>query len=395
MDDISLMPLAGMNNVAEDAAMHRGGDSPRVFLRDAVNVDISPAGKASIRQGERLVSATPYRDVWQSPLHRDVFGRLGDDWVKIDPATWTHEVLAALGEGVSHTVLNNLVCAAGPGGLFTYDGAQARRLTLDTPAAPMLAAGAGALEPGTYGAAVAWLRGTLESATSALASLEVPAAGALDITVPLCLDPTVTGVRLYLTRQNGGELLRAGDWPAGTTTIGVPLLPVLGAPAQFRHLAPMPTGSFLAYWRGRLLTAKANVLRWSEAMAYHLHDERHGFVQAPQRITFVQPVDGGIWIGQRDHVAFLRGAAPGELVLERKASRAPVPGSATLVPPDVLGGDLTAGGSAAAVWLAENGYVAGTASGALMELHAGVLRGITGQAGTSVVLDRRLLTSVT
>jgi hypothetical protein len=60
----------------------------------------------------------------------------------------------------------------------------------------------------------------------------------------------------------------------------------------------------------------------------------------------------------------------------------------------VLGGDLTAGGNAAAVWLAENGYVAGTASGALVEVQAGVLKGISARSGTSVVFGRRLVTAV-
>jgi hypothetical protein len=394
MAETFLMPIAGMNNVAEDKAMQRGGDAPRLFVRDAVNVNITPAGGAAIRAGERRVSPIPYRDVWQSPLHGDTFGTLDGQWVKINTADWSHEALAALGEGVSHALLDNLVSVAAPAGLFVYDGVRAQRLALETPAAPLVTAGAGSLEPGAYGVAVAWLRGTTESATSALASVEVPEAGALEVAMPLCLDPTVTGARLYLTRRDGGELLRAGDWPAGTATIHLPLLPRLGAPAQFRHLSPMPTGAHLAHWRGRLLVARGKTLLWSEAMACHLHDERHSFVQMPQRITFMQPVDGGVWVGQVDHVVFLRGAAPAEFALERKASRAPVPGSAVEVRAEVLGSDLTPGGSAAAVWLAENGYVVGTAAGALVELHAGVLRGITARAGTSVVLGRRLLTAV-
>ncbi|WP_295978001.1 hypothetical protein [uncultured Variovorax sp.] len=394
MDDISLMPLAGINNVAEDEAMKRGGDSARVYLRDAVNVDITAAGRASVRTGERRVSTVRYRDVWQSPLHRDTFGTLDGQWVKIDPTNWTHAVLAAVGEGAAHVVLNSLVCVAGPAGLFTFDGIAARRLTLDTPPAPLLTAGAGSLEPGTYGAAVAWLRGAQESATSELATVEVGASGALEVALPIWLDPTLTGARLYLTRRDGGELLRAGDWPAGTATIHLPLLPQLGAAAQFRHLSPMPTGQFLAQWRGRLLTARGNVLRWSEALAYHLHNERHGFVQMPQRITFVQPVDAGVWVGQVDHVVFLRGSAPDEFSVERKGGRAPVPGSAVLAPPDALGGDLTAGGTEAAIWLADNGYVVGTAAGALVELQAGVMKGIAARAGTSVVFGRRLLTAV-
>lgn len=392
MTDIAMLPLAGMNNVAENEAM-RNAQTGRLFLRDAVNFDITPSGRATLRKGDRRVSASAYREVWQSPLHGDVFGRLDSQWVKINPADWSHEVLAELGARVSHVVLNNLVCAAGPNGLFTYDGVQASRLTIDTPPAPMVASGAGSLEAGTYGVAVAWLRGQVESAVSEMRSIAVEQHGSLETTLPMCFDPSVTTVRLYLTRKNGGELLRAGDYPANLPRLDIPLLPSLGAPAAFRHMSPMPGGDFLAYWRGRLLTARANVLRWSEAMAYHLHDERHGFVQMPQRITFVAPVEQGIWVGQRDHVVFLRGTSPAELVAERKDSQSPVYGSAVLVTSDALSAELSQG-VAAAVWLAENGYVAGTASGSVVELHAGVLRGISGVSGTSVVFARRMLTSV-
>ncbi|HCD9839236.1 TPA: hypothetical protein NEK72_006325, partial [Pseudomonas aeruginosa] len=107
-----------------------------------------------------------------------------------------------------------------------------------------------------------------------------------------------------------------------------------------------------------------------------------------------QPVDGGIWVGQVDHVAFLDGADPASLSVSRRASRAPVPGSAVLVPAEVVGTNASPDGSPVAVWLAENGYVMGTSSGAIAEVHAGVLAGITGRAGTSVVFDRRLLTAV-
>lgn len=396
MADTKLMPLAGINNAAEDAALQRGGDAPRIYVRDAINVDLTPAGKAYIRPGLRLATRAPYRNLWQSPLHRDVFGTAEGYWVRVDPFNWTSENLVEIGDAkndVSHQVLNNAVCVATPSGIFTYDGRTAQRLTLDTPAAPLVMIGAGSMPAGAYGVAVAWLRESMESALSAMASAAVPENGAVDITLPLCMDDTVTGARVYLTRPDGGELLLLGDFPLGAS-FGVPSLPELGRPAQFRYLAPMPTGRYLSYWRGRLLTAKANVLRFSEAMAYHLHDERHGFVQMPQRITFVRPVDGGIWVGQVDHVAFLDGATLESLAMVRKNVRGPVPGSAVLVDSDALGGDLSEGGANCVVWLADNGYVVGMASGQAVELQAGVIKGIAGSSGTSVVLDRRMLTTV-
>jgi len=257
----------------------------------------------------------------------------------------------------------------------------------------MVSAGAGALEAGSYGVAVSWLRGAMESPPSGIAHCVLASGGGLDVVLPLCLDPTVTHARLYFTRQNGGELARGEEYPIGLAAVSVPLLPKLGGPPQFWRMDAMPTGRYLAYWRGRIVTARANVLRFSEALAYHVHDQRHGFVQMPQRITFVQPVDGGIWVGQVDHVAFLQGASLDTLELQARASKAPVPGSAINVA-EFVGGDLSAGGGPAAMWLAENGYVVGTPSGALVELHPRILSGIAGQGSTSVVMGGRITTAV-
>lgn len=393
--EISLLPMAGINNVAEDAALQRGGDAPKLYVRDAVNVDITESGLPQLRTGVRQVTATAYRNLWQSPLHGDVFATLGDKWVRIDPSNWAHEALATIGDGsVSHEILNNRVVVSGPAGIFVFDGTSAQRLTFDSPAPPMIAAlGGGALAAGAYGAAVAWLRGDLESQTSEAAFTEAGESGLLRVAFPLCMDPSVTGVRLYLARQNGGEFARAGDYPANAAPVDVPLLPELGRPAHFRHLSPMPAGDFLRYWRGRLLTVRLNVLRWSEAMGYHLHDERHGFMQMPQRITFVEPVEGGIWIGQVDHVAFLEGSAPEGFSVRRLASRAPVPRSSIRLPAEAVGA-AAEGGREVAVWLAENGYVLGTASGALIEPQAGTLKGIAPLYGSSVLAGRRIITAV-
>ena len=393
--EISLLPMAGINNVAEDAALQRGGDAPKLYVRDAVNVDITESGLPQLRAGVRQVTTNAYRNLWQSPLHGDVFGTLGNQWVRVDPASWTHEALATIGEGdVSHEVLNNRVVVSGPAGLFVFDGGSAQRLTFDSAAPPMVAAlGGGSLAAGTYGAAVAWLRGDLESQTSEATFVEGGESGLLRVAFPLCMDPSVTGVRLYLTRQDGGELARAGDYPANAAPVDVPLLPELGRPAQFRNLSPMPAGAFLRYWRGRLLTARLNVLRWSEAMGYHLHDERHGFLQMPQRITFIEPVEGGIWIGQVDHVAFLEGTTPEGFSVRRLASRAPVPRSSIRLPAEAVGA-AAEGGREVAVWLAENGYVLGTASGTLIEVQAGTLKGLTSLYGSSVLAGRRIITAV-
>ena len=391
-----LAPLAGIDNASprDDALVTGGDDGRRVFLREAADVTIEQ-GRASLRPGLRQISSAALRCLWQSPLHGDVFAAEGAQWVKVSPGDWSRTPLAEVGPGdVSHLVLNGQVLAATDDGIWRYNGQNAQRLTLERPAGPMVAAGAGSLVAGHYGVAVAWLRGALEGPLSAMTGCTAPADGALNITLPLCLDASVTGARLYLTRPDGGELLRAGDYPAAQTVVQVPLLPELGAPPAFAGMGPMPGGQYLALWRGRLVVARGSVLRLSEALAYHVHHPLHGFVQMPQRITFVAPVDAGLFVGQVDHVAFLRGADLQELALERRTAATPVAGSALELPAEDAG-QAGEGARSVVAWLASNGFALGTPDGGIIEPHARRLQGIAGARGTCVVFGGRLAAAVT
>lgn len=390
MANVSLMPILGMNTVARDDNLQRGGDTPALFVRDAVNVDIHSDGRFSMRHGVRKVSDLALRNMWQSPLHGDVFAALGDEWGLVDTHNWGFQALARCGKGkIWHEVVNHHVMVATDEGILVYDGQLVKRLAIETPPMPLVLETVGSMEMGSYGVAVSWLSGKLESAVSAMATIEVKQGG-LSVMLPMCTDDTVTGVRLYLTRCNGGELLQAGDYAIDAVKVDVVLLPRLGASARFRYLSPMPSGKFLKLWRGRLLVAHANRLLFSEAMAFHLHDERFGWLQFPQRITFVQPVEGGIWIGQVNHVVFLSGQDVANLTTMQTSGKPPVPESAILLGANEVG-ELS-GGLPVAAWLAENGWVMGTANGQLVETQAGVMSAIMGQAGQSVLFERRVLT---
>jgi hypothetical protein len=38
-----------------------------------------------------------FKNIWQSPLHKDVFATLGTEFVKLNAQTWQYEVLAKIG----------------------------------------------------------------------------------------------------------------------------------------------------------------------------------------------------------------------------------------------------------------------------------------------------------
>lgn len=390
MAEISLTPIIGMNNVARDDNMSRGGDSTALFARDAVNIDIHADGSFSMRGNARKISDLKLRDVWQSPLHGDIFCVHEGNLCKLNTADFSVTILTRnIGAGrVYYEVVNNLVYIATSRDIFVYDGQKAQRLGIDTPPSPVVIASDGSLTAGSYGVAVSWLRAGKEGGISAASFSDVPNGGGLSIVMPFCMDDTIDGVRLYITRADGGELSWVGDYPV-SGTVGIPLLPSAGKTASMRYLSPMPTGKFLKLWRGRLITAKANIIRFSEPLAYHLHDERFGYVRMPQRVTFIEPVEGGLFVGQVDSVVFLHGADIDSFEMVSLAAKAPIPGSSMRLKADEAG--QLSSGAAVCVWLADNGIVAGLPDGSISEIHAGILTNIKSSSSKTVIHDRRVV----
>lgn len=390
MPNQSFMPCFGIDNTSEDAAMVQGGREPFVYMRDAVNVNVTPAGKMDMIASGGKVTDKSYKHIWQSPLHKDVFAVFGDELVKVNTADWTHEAIATIGNGgtVVYEVLNNHVIAANKNGLFVYDGQTCQPLTIDRPPMPIAYGGIDDTQQ-TRSIAISWLRGSMESNLSDY----VTAGAEVDVTLPMVIDPTVTSVNIYATSLGGTDMQLAGTVNRDDTSFTITKDHKLGMAAQFAHLSPMPTGKYLCYWRGRLITATANVIRFSEPLAYHLHDERHGFIQTSQRITFIQPVENGLWVGQSDHVIFIQGTSPDDMTISIKSAQAPVPNSAIQIPSNDIG-EVAEGGSLVTVWLASNGYVAGSSAGQIIEYQAGRISNISAQSGTTVRFDRRLVTAV-
>lgn len=400
MADINLLPIAGMNNVSDDEQLQ----GEVLMVKDIINFDVTPKGRVTLRPQIEQLSAVPYKNLWQSPLHGDVFGRLDDMWVLIDVESWTHRPLAHIGRGdIYHIVLNGNVCVATDNGLFEFNGLGALPLAINEPSQPSVTAmsGVGILPDGDYTVAVSWLRKGKESSVSLSAKATVrPESlkkehrdkGQLTITLPLVnIDDSIDGARVYMTTPNGGVLLAVID-AQPQQQIVIPSLPTYGGEPPFHGRSPMPSGKYLCHWKGRLIVAKNNMLVFSDAMAYHVTSIVYNYIQLPQRISFVQPVVGGLWVGQYDHVVFLEGDTPDNMRAITKHSSKPIEGSAVSVASSSISAEISQG-EGACMWLSKDGYVIGTAQGQLIEIHAGIVSDITANASTSVVLGKRVYTA--
>lgn len=385
----NLMPLRGMDNVSPDEKLSSFGREPFVKLRDAVNVNISSSGRVHLRETGVVATEIPYKNLWNSPLHGDTFGTLNGELVKINLVDWSHESLDVQLKGsVNYLVVNNFIIISDALGLYKYDGASVIKLTIETPPEPMARLSTGSLLDGTYTVAIAWSKDGRESGLSSSVSLNVE--GGIELILPYNYSGNADQVVIYMTERNGSELLKVATVAINTATFTISSDKDLTRAAQFQHLSPMRTGKFLKLWRGRLVTAAKNMLYFSQALNFHLCDERYDFIALPQRVTFVEPVESGIWVGQSNSVVFLSGADVRDLNLVQTGAKAPVPGSALRVHSDLLGEAVA--GREAVIWLAENGYCIGTPSGTLLEPQANTLKGITAKSGQSVRFDDRIVT---
>lgn len=398
MQSKNLFPILGMNTVS-DTARQQGN-----YVRLAQNININPNGTIALRKGKHRATNHKIQYLWQSPLHKDTFGLYDGYWCVVNTSDWSARPLIEIGNSpLYHALVNNRVVVCGQHGLYEYDGQKAVKLTIPTPAPPMVTGTnelqdfsheLTGLDKDTHKArtrlvAISYLVGQKEGGLSGMVKID---ADNITITLPTVFDKYVTHTNLYATEQGGSELKLLATVPKDTTQYHFDAGAILGKPATTQHLDPMMTGKYLALWRGRLIVAKSNIIYFSEPLNYHLTDERHNYIAMPQRITFLEVVDGGIWVGQTTGVAFLSGANIDEMSISHKAVQVPIADSSTQIPSEMVG-ELSGGGSSAALWLSANGYCVGTADGQVVAYHAGIMSGITG-AGNTAIVGQRVVTVV-
>jgi hypothetical protein len=391
MADIPLGPwLTGMDNVSPDASRDPGAPV------DAVNVVFDKAGGAMRRRGFSLLNAGPgWHSLWTSPKGRTFCVHLDQLCsVSFDGAmTATPLYTLAAKTPLSYTEINGDVICTNPSEILRIDlDNVVSRLGMARPAPPAVSAvDYGGLDAGRYAVAISPMRWDEEGPLSYAAFVDVPQDGGIRVTVP----GVEAGYRIYRTQANGEQLHAvSGATPGATHSLGAQ---PIGRAADSIYLESLPPGSIVRHWRGLALVARGRIIFWSEPMRYGLYDPRHNFVQMAHTVTLMEPVEGGVYVGDRDGVKFLAGPSPKEWAVKAKSGVTPVAGTGTTIQGSILGGDL-ATDERVAVWLSEKGFMVGTASGQIAEVQAKRIRlpdeQVEAGVGAVVVHDRQIIASI-
>lgn len=390
MSTLSLSPFKGIDHVTT------GTNGPE-WSADAVNVIFGRSGWVARRDGLTQLGAAQATSVYATPLRTHLLGVVNRQLCEFpESAAYAATVLGSVNDDeLWFTDVNDTVVCSGLNTLRVLSGSSLRPIGVEVPPAPVAQAdSSGGLPEGRYGLVYTYLSNTgEESAASSLTLVDVPANGGIFVLAPpVPIEATVAKVRIYATLANGDVLYRVAERPVASAAglIGADAVP--GAACSTRFRARMPSGRYVRYWHGRLMVARGRTLYFSDAMNYGLYDPRSGFVQLPTRVTFIEPVEGGVFVGQTDGVVFLAGDGPEKWSMVRTGAAVPFPGSSTVI----SGGDLSADWADAAVryavWMSERGYAFGQPNGTVIEPQKTRISVPVGQQSATVVHARKLIT---
>jgi hypothetical protein len=158
-------------------------------------------------------------------------------------------------------------------------------------------------------------------------------------------------------------------------------------------LTPLPGGQWVEYWQGRVIVARGTTLFFSEPLRYGVYDPLRGYIQFEQQISWMAPLESGIYVGLRDTVRFLKGSDYRTLEQHLVDNKSWPGTAAVLTAPNLSSESLGVAGNAperVAVWMTDVGFAVGLPTGDVSHPQQDRLKGIPVTPGRMVVTDDRI-----
>jgi hypothetical protein len=176
----------------------------------------------------------------------------------------------------------------------------------------------------------------------------------------------------------------------------IPLPSSISEADEQRVLDPLPGGTGIAYWNGRLLVVRGTTLFLSEPLRYGAYDTMRGRVQFGQQIQWIAAIQSGIYVGLTESIRFLDGTDP--LAFTHKRASGPGWGGTVVDSAEMYLNELRAqeneGTKEIAVWMEEKGFVLGLPSGKVERPQAYNLKDLEIFHGGKISLYNSRLTAI-
>lgn len=298
------MPAMKTDPVSRFLGLNNVGDSPTLglqWLREAVNVNVTAAGKLERRDGYSLFRAAeiPAGGAFTtSDFQRGYYVDAGD-LTAFDGTTLRSGLAMA---PMSWAEVNGQVffCNGIDSGIIAADGS-----VLDwawpVPGAPTLAAVTGTLAPGTYQVRCTYtLADGRETGPGDTVDITLVEGQALQVSGL----PQLAGARtnVYIAPADS-PVFSFADAPQGTAMVWNTTPDNLGMDMLTFDADPLPPGHLIAFWRGRVYVAMHDVANdqtvvwFSQALGFHLFNTSADFLLLPGLVHMLAPHALGLVIG--------------------------------------------------------------------------------------------------
>ena len=338
-------PFLGVNNRLPDFSL---ATEKGVWLRDAVNVDITTAGNIRRRLAPTLVQAMTSADSLYMTSATAGYLRRGTAIYAITLSTYSETLFKVLSADAA------LSWAEFNGVLYYSNGTDSGRIEsgvaypwgMATPNAPTCATIAGALYAGAYQIGVSYSNSVTgeEGGISASSNPSLSAAGGIRITLPGA-SLGATHVNVYFSTVNGSVPMWIGSYAIGTATVDVVAEPTRLRESNGRFEAPLPAGTQIFMANGRLCSVDGNRINIGSPArpGYYIPiDGRqraegapmdYGYITFPADVDLAVPTQMGVYVAYGDITQFFAGTdlAATEMVKDVLPYGA-VPGTAFVVP---------------------------------------------------------------
>jgi hypothetical protein len=220
-----------------------------------------------------------------------------------------------------------------------------------------------------------------ESGTPAPGIIEVATGQGVKLTgLPVSSDTDVVAKKVYFTAPNGEQLYWVGTLPNDETEFWYVEQAPHNSVCQTEHMAPPPPAYELASYGGWILAATDRAVRISQPYQWDLWDLRKGF-NTGTRPLLLAAVNGGVYLGTENYVAWLPGKSPETMEFESVADYGVIPGTVSMALAEQVGG----GKGPAVIFATQKGVCVGLDNGQIKNVTRGRFAYPVQQRGASVV----------
>jgi hypothetical protein len=366
-------PVLGIDQLSDETDLISDEEKKITAIREGTNVDIDVDGNVSRRNGYTLKLSGPgYHSLYESSRGWLMCCNKQELGV-YTPETNTFAVITNMAENylTSFTELNGNLYFMNPGhkGMIRVDETFARPLgeTLPDVTPSFTAVADGGLSAGNYGITYSVVNNIgEESPLGPLTVVSLSESSAIQGS----LFTVAAGYkyRIYMTATDGVELYQVAEFDADVTDFLVSSFADGRRPAT-QYLSNLPFGYIIRAHGSRLYVATDDFVFFSRPFLPHLTNAAHDFLPTTGFTSMLQPVDGGIFIGDQTGVKFYNGDDPEEFIPKDVSKEVPVFGTAVAVPGEYLPEEF-ASADVSAVWLTQSGFYIGLPSGEAVRLHS-------------------------